>query len=133
MAKILTYFHLCPINDEEEFLGLSHDETKGNIINTLGKNIIINVKVRIIKFYPVFSSQFNSSHQMNNFFLLLSNKLQLSNQKQINSWTGLEKLSSKVVHDSISKQYVGPFAHKWIRCWDKNCTDINAVKKIRVN
>lgn len=45
MAKILSYFHLCPINDEEEFLGLSRDQTKGNVINTLGKNIVINVKV----------------------------------------------------------------------------------------
>lgn len=47
MAKILNYFHLCPINDEEEFLGLSQDETKGNVINTLGKNIIITIKVSI--------------------------------------------------------------------------------------
>lgn len=45
MAKISNYFHLCPINDEEEFLGLSSDETKGNVINTLSKNIIINIKV----------------------------------------------------------------------------------------
>lgn len=47
MAKILNYFHLCPINDEEEFLGLSQDETKGNVINTLGKNIIITIKVSV--------------------------------------------------------------------------------------
>lgn len=51
MAKILSYFHLCPINDEEEFLGLSRDQTKGNVINTLGKNIVINVKVKLSVFF----------------------------------------------------------------------------------
>lgn len=58
MAKILSYFHLCPINDEEEFLGLSRDQTKGNVINTLGKNIIINVKVwpPLALFFSMFES-----------------------------------------------------------------------------
>lgn len=57
---------------------------------------------------------------------------QLRNQKQINSWTGLEKLSCKVVYDSSLKKYIGVFARKWIRCWDKNVSNINAVKKIKV-
>lgn len=45
MAKILSYYQLCPINDETEFLGLSQDAESGTVINTLGKNIIISVKV----------------------------------------------------------------------------------------
>lgn len=45
MAKILNYYHLCPINDEKEFLGLSQDAEPGTVINTLGRNIIISVKV----------------------------------------------------------------------------------------
>lgn len=45
MAKILSYYQLCPINDETEFLGLSQDCESGTVINTLGKNIIISVKV----------------------------------------------------------------------------------------
>ncbi|XP_031633016.1 uncharacterized protein LOC116346888 [Contarinia nasturtii] len=101
MAKILSYFHLCPINDEEEFLGLSRDQTKGNVINTLGKNIIINVK--------------------------------LSNQKQITSWTALDKLSSKVVYDFNSKAYVGVFGRKWIRCWSADCSDINKIRKLKLS
>lgn len=48
MAKILSYYQLCPINDETGFLGLSQDVESGTVINTLGKNIIINVKVTIV-------------------------------------------------------------------------------------
>lgn len=48
MTKILNYFHLCPINDEKEFLGLSQDVKKGTILNTLGRNMIISVKVDLI-------------------------------------------------------------------------------------
>lgn len=44
----------------------------------------------------------------------------------------MEKLSSKVVYDFKTKQYVGAFANKWIRCWDQSCSDINKVKKIKV-
>lgn len=58
---------------------------------------------------------------------------QLSNQKQIESWTVLDKLSCKVVYDFTSKQYVGVFAHKWIRRWSSECNDINNIKKIKVS
>lgn len=58
---------------------------------------------------------------------------QLSNQKQITSWTALDKLSSKVVYDFNSKEYVGVFGRKWIRCWSADCSDINKIKKIKVN
>lgn len=50
----------------------------------------------------------------------------------MNSWTVLEKLSSKVVYDVQSKEYIGVFAHKWIRRWSPECTDINKIKKIKV-
>lgn len=45
MAKLLSYYHLCPINDQKEFLGLSQGRENGTVINTLGRNIIINFKV----------------------------------------------------------------------------------------
>lgn len=45
MAKILNYYALCPINDVEEFLGLSPGAEPGTVINTLGRNIISTVKV----------------------------------------------------------------------------------------
>lgn len=68
------------------------------------------------------------------FFLTkrFSFHFQLSNQKQINSWTVLDKLSSKVVYDFDSKSYVGVFGSKFIRCWKNDCTDINKVKRIKV-
>lgn len=59
--------------------------------------------------------------------------MQLSNQKQINSWAVQDKLSSKVVYDFNKKVYVGVFGHKWIRCWPSECSDINKVKRIRVS
>lgn len=45
MAKLLSYYNLCPINDDREFLGLSQGSEPGTVINTLGKNIILSVKV----------------------------------------------------------------------------------------
>lgn len=45
MAKLLSYYSLCPINDVREFLGLSRDVDTGCVINTLGRNIIQVVKV----------------------------------------------------------------------------------------
>lgn len=59
-------------------------------------------------------------------------EFQLSNQKQITSWTALDKLSSKVIYDFNSKKYVGVFARKWIRCWSTDCSDINKIKKLKV-
>lgn len=120
MTKILNYYHLCPINDEKEFLGLSQDAESGTVINTLGKNIIISVKVRAIPKHVV--------HQRANFYAFF----QLSNQKQINSWTVLDKLSSRVVYDFSSESYVGVFGNKWIRCWKQDCNDINKIKRIKV-
>lgn len=69
---------------------------------------------------------------MENLLRIKLKTSQLRNQKQINSWTGLEKLSSKVVYDSSLKKYIGVFARKWIRCWDKTVSNINAVKRIKV-
>lgn len=45
MAKLLSYFNLCPIMDSKDFLGVAEDKEEGTIINTLGKNIVIIIKV----------------------------------------------------------------------------------------
>ncbi|XP_053687428.1 nucleolar protein 11-like isoform X2 [Sabethes cyaneus] len=45
MAKLLAYYSLCPINDIQEFLGLSRDVNTGCVINTLGRNIVQVVKL----------------------------------------------------------------------------------------
>ncbi|XP_055531143.1 nucleolar protein 11 [Wyeomyia smithii] len=45
MAKLLAYYSLCPINDVQEFLGLSRDVNTGCVINTLGRNIVQVVKL----------------------------------------------------------------------------------------
>lgn len=46
MAKLLSYFNLCPIMDANDLLGVAEDKEEGTIINTLGKNMIIIIKVR---------------------------------------------------------------------------------------
>ncbi|CAD7081512.1 unnamed protein product [Hermetia illucens] len=99
MAKFVAFYDLCPIEDIKEFLGLSKDREEGNIVTTLGRNIIIIIK--------------------------------LSTQKQIRSWTVLEKLSTKVVYDPKSEQYVGVFSQQFIRCWTEDEHDVNKKKKIR--
>lgn len=48
MAKLLSYFNLCPIMDAKDFLGVSEGKEEGTIINTLGRNIIIIIKVHIL-------------------------------------------------------------------------------------
>lgn len=45
MTKFITYYNLCPIPEPKDFLGISPDKEQGNIITTLGKNIIIIIKV----------------------------------------------------------------------------------------
>uniref|UniRef100_A0A182M4L6 Nucleolar protein 11 n=1 Tax=Anopheles culicifacies TaxID=139723 RepID=A0A182M4L6_9DIPT len=100
MAKLLAYYNLCPIINVEDFLGLSRDVDPGCVINTLGRNIILVVK--------------------------------LSNQRQIRSWTVLDRLSSKVVYDFQSERYVGVFGGRYIRCWNQHQTDINTVKKVKL-
>lgn len=45
MAKLLSYFNLCPIMDPKDFLGVAEGKEEGTIINTLGRNIIIIIKV----------------------------------------------------------------------------------------
>ncbi|XP_052872209.1 nucleolar protein 11 [Anopheles cruzii] len=100
MAKLLAYYNLCPINNIEDFLGLSRDVDLGCVINTLGRNIILVVK--------------------------------LSNQRQVRSWTVLDRLSSKVVYDFNSERYVGVFGGRYLRFWEREQNDLNAVKKIKL-
>lgn len=137
MAKILNYYALCPINDVKEFLGLSQGAETGTIINTLGRNIISSVKVSTQLFITPLSHAVWDKHAAVSHFgvfnVWFEFRLQLSTQKQVNSWTSLDKFTNKVVYDCKSKQYVGVFAKKWIRCWSETCTDINKVKKIKVN
>lgn len=47
MAKFLAYYNLFPTNIGVEFLGLSRDAEDGSIINTLGRNMVIIMKVCI--------------------------------------------------------------------------------------
>ncbi|XP_050094379.1 uncharacterized protein LOC126577034 [Anopheles aquasalis] len=100
MAKLLAYYNLCPINNIDDFLGLSRDVDPGCVINTLGRNIILVVKV--------------------------------SNQRQVRSWTVLDRLSSKVVYDFPSERYVAVFGGRHVRCWTPDQADLNKVKKIKL-
>lgn len=43
----------------------------------------------------------------------------------------LDRLTNKVVYDFIRKQYVGVFAHRFLRFWSEEDEDINKIKKIK--
>ncbi|XP_036339879.1 uncharacterized protein LOC118749202 [Rhagoletis pomonella] len=58
--------------------------------------------------------------------------LQISSQQQVFSWSTQEKLSNKVIYDNNSNQYIGIFGNRFIRCWNGFTTDINSVKKIKL-
>ena len=45
MAKLGSYFGLCPLVDQYTLLGLSKDYEDGHVIVTLGKNIAVKYKV----------------------------------------------------------------------------------------
>ncbi|XP_055844846.1 uncharacterized protein LOC129911163 [Episyrphus balteatus] len=57
--------------------------------------------------------------------------IKISTQKQIRSWSMLEKLTCKVVYDHKSQQYVGVIANRFVRLWDENVSDINKCKKLK--
>uniref|UniRef100_A0A7G3ASX5 Putative nucleolar protein 11 n=1 Tax=Lutzomyia longipalpis TaxID=7200 RepID=A0A7G3ASX5_LUTLO len=56
----------------------------------------------------------------------------LSDQKQIRSWTVLDKLSNRVVYDGSSGKYVGVFGKKILKCWTASETNLKKVKKIKL-
>lgn len=49
MTKLEKYYNLCFINDIQEFPGISIDKEPRCIINTLGKNIIVTMRVSFLK------------------------------------------------------------------------------------
>lgn len=60
MAKLLAYYNLCPINNLKEFLGLSKDLDSGSVINTLGKNIVLIIKVNSsIGYFIIFLNKYS--------------------------------------------------------------------------
>ncbi|GAB0094718.1 uncharacterized protein DMENIID0001_100430 [Sergentomyia squamirostris] len=56
----------------------------------------------------------------------------LNDQKQIRSWSVLEKLSNKVVYDGMLKKYVGVFGQRNIKCWSETDVNLKKVQKIKV-
>lgn len=48
MAVLGAYYGLCPLLDHRSILGISQNAESGNVIVTLGKNIAIKYRVRII-------------------------------------------------------------------------------------
>ncbi len=43
----------------------------------------------------------------------------------------LDRLTNKVIYDFNRKQYVGVFAHRFLRFWNDNDEDINKIKKVK--
>ncbi|XP_059620226.1 uncharacterized protein LOC132264146 [Phlebotomus argentipes] len=56
----------------------------------------------------------------------------LKDQKQIRSWTVLEKLSNKVVFDGESGKYVGVFGHRSLKCWSDSETNLKKIRKVKL-
>lgn len=46
MAKLYSYYTLCPLIDEQNLLGVERDSETGCAIVTLGRNIVIRYKVK---------------------------------------------------------------------------------------
>lgn len=45
MARLNSYYTLCPLIDQQNLLGVEADSNSGCAIVTLGKNIVIRYKV----------------------------------------------------------------------------------------
>lgn len=45
MAKLHNYYVLCPLIDQNSFLGVSQDRENENIIVTLGRNVVNKYRV----------------------------------------------------------------------------------------
>lgn len=45
MAKLFSYYTLCPLIDQQNLLGVERDSESGCAIVTLGRNIVIRYKV----------------------------------------------------------------------------------------
>lgn len=59
--------------------------------------------------------------------------LQLSDQKQVSSWSSRDKLSAPVVYDAANLQYIGVFNANQISTWKENCVELNNLKKDKVS
>lgn len=45
MAKLHSYYVLCPLIDQKSFLGVAHDKEEETIIVTLGRNVVNKYRV----------------------------------------------------------------------------------------
>lgn len=45
MAKLHNYYVLCPLIDQNSFLGVSQDKDDENVIVTLGRNVVNKYRV----------------------------------------------------------------------------------------
>lgn len=50
MARLNSYYTLCPLIDQQNLLGVETDSEPGCAIVTLGRNIVIRYKVDLIFF-----------------------------------------------------------------------------------
>lgn len=47
MAKLHNYYVLCPLIDQNSFLGVSQDQDVENVLVTLGRNVVNKYRVSI--------------------------------------------------------------------------------------
>lgn len=53
---------------------------------------------------------------------------QLQDLKQISSWSSKERLTTQVIYNQLTSEYVAVFNGKKVRVWSKEETDLNNVK-----
>lgn len=115
MAKLYSYYTLCPLIDQQNLLGVERDSESGCAIVTLGRNIVIRYKVCIVIVSDV---------------LTVCTALfpQLQDPKQLSSWTSKDRLTTQVIYDETTRRYAAIFNEKKIRLWSEEETDLNKIK-----
>lgn len=51
MAKLLSYYNVCTIADQNGFLGLSPDKNEDNVIISIGRNLVYTLHVSNLTFF----------------------------------------------------------------------------------
>lgn len=124
MAKLSSYYTLCPLIDQQSLLGVERDKEPGCAIVTLGRNIVIRYKV-----VGLCLSISISNRALPRFHAPIL--FQLQDLKQISSWSSKERLTAQVIYDRSKQRYVAAFNERKIRVWSEEEADLNNVKGYR--
>ncbi|XP_014217338.1 nucleolar protein 11 [Copidosoma floridanum] len=85
MARLSSYYTLCPLIDQQNLLGVETDSSPGCAIVTLGKNIVIRYKLQDLKQVSSWSTKERLSTKVI-FDEILNNYVAVFNGKNIRIW-----------------------------------------------